>query len=117
MARRRGLANADRLALDLATVTATGAVVASPCFVYAIHSTLSNSTVSGSFSIGDTTAAADLVLEKTRIDMKFGSSAASANSEWHSPRYYNPPLYIANQLFFANSTGMASVSVEYLAAS
>ena len=117
MARRRGLGDAERLALDIATVTATGAVVATPCFVYAIHSTLTNSTTSGSLSIGNTTAAGDLVLESTRFDMKFGSSAASANSEWHYPRMFNPPLYVPNQLFFANSTGIASVSVTYLAAS
>lgn len=117
MARRRGLGNADRLALDIANVTATGAVVAAPCFVYEIIATLTNSTTSGRLSIGDTTAAGDLVLEKTRVDLKIGSAAASGNSMWMNPRYFNPPLYVANQLFFANSTGIASVSVQYIAAS
>lgn len=117
MARRRGLGDADRLAVDLATVTATGAIVAAPCFVYSIDFSLSDATVSANMSIGDTTAAADLVKESTRLDLKIGTAGASGNVDCHDNLIFNPPIYIANQLFFANSTGVASVSVAYLAAS
>lgn len=116
MARRRGLGNAERVALDLKNVTATGAVVAAPCFVYSLDVMLSDQTVSGKLSIGDTTAASDLVLESTRLDFKLSEGAASALCD-RVQRNFFPPLFIANQLFFANSTGINSVSVSYLAAS
>jgi len=117
MARRRGLSNQERLATLIATVTATGAVVSAPCFVYAIHSTLNATTATGFLSIGDTTAAADLVLESTRWDMKFGTSGVSGQTLDYVPRQFMPPLYISKQLFFANSTGINSVSVQYIPAS
>lgn len=117
MARRRGPSNMERLAFDMANVTATGAVVAAPCFVYACDFTLTDGTTTGKFSIGDTTAAADLVKESTRLDFKIGTAGSSGNSDCHDLLQFNPPVYIANQLFFANATGVNSVSVAYLAAS
>lgn len=117
MARRRGLGDADRLALDLANATATGAIVAAACFVYTMEFTLSDGTTSGKLSFGDTTAAADLVKETTRWDVKIGTAGASGNGDNHDQLYFMPPLYIANQLFFANSTGITAASVSYIAAS
>jgi len=117
MARVRGLNDSERLALDLATVTATGAIIAAPVFLYAVEWTLTDSSVSGLFSIGDTTANTDLVKESTRFDLKENMTVASGASDLHDNFAFNPPVYIANQLFFANATGIRSVSVSYLAAS
>lgn len=115
--RARGLSNAERLAVDLICVTATGAVVAAPCFVYAVEWTLTDSSVSGLFSIGDTTSTADLVKESTRLDLKVGMTVASGATDSHDNFTFNPPVAIQNQLFFSNATGIGSVSVTYLAAS
>lgn len=117
MSRRRNPNNAERLASDLANVTATGAVVAAPCFVWSALITLSDSTTSGRLSLGDTTAAADLVKESTRVDLKVGTAGASGNANPQTQVNFMPPLNVANQLMFANSTGIASVSVSYIAAS
>lgn len=117
MARTRGPSDAERLALDFITVTATGAVVATPCFLYSMDWTVSDTSVSGLFSIGDTTAAADLVKESARMDMKFGDTVASGCTDVHDNFSFNPPVYIQNQLFWAVSTGIRSISFSYLAAS
>lgn len=117
MARIRGLSNAERLASYLANVTATGAVVAAPCVVYRVAFTLSDSTTSGKLSIGDTSAAADLVKESTRFDLKVGTAGASGNVVNQHNLDFNPPLAIGTQLFWAVSTGIASVSVSYIPAS
>lgn len=115
MPRFRGAGDVERLAVDFTTVTATGAVLAFPAVVYAINAILSASTTSGMISLADTTAAADVGLESVRWDFKFGSAAASSNSEWHYPRMFTPPIAIQRQLFAAVSTGIQSVSVSYYA--
>lgn len=118
MARRRGLGNAERLACDFTYATATGALISAPCFVYQIHSTLAASTATGTLTLSDSTSTSDWsVGGDPRFDMKFGSSAASANSEFHYPRSFNPPLFVARNLYWQNSTNIASVSIEYIAAS
>lgn len=117
MARRRGVSNAERLALDMFNVTATGTVVAASVFVYSVAFTLSDSTTSGKFSLGDSTASADLLKETSRIDFKVGSANASGQGSVIEQYSYNPPLFIANNLCWTVSTGIASVSISYLAAS
>lgn len=116
MARRRGLGNMERVALDIAAVTATGAVVAAPCFVYSLDASLTDTNATGLFSIGDSTAAGDLVKESTKLNFRLGAGGASAVGHMVT-RNFNPPLYIANQLFFANATGVGHVGVSYIAAS
>lgn len=116
MASRRGMANSERLALNLANVTATGAVVAAPCYVYTLDASLSDTNATGVLSVGDSSAAGDLVKESTRLDFRLGNGGASA-AGGILVRNFIPPLYIATQLFFANSTGVNKVSVSYLAAS
>lgn len=122
MARFRGAGDIERLAVDFTSVTATGAVVSAPCFLYSVYATLDATSATGKLSFSDTTAAADVPLEATRWDLKFGSSAASANSEFHNLRYFSaigdgPPIAIQRQLFYALSTGITSFSCTYLAAS
>lgn len=120
MARFRGAGDIERLAVDFTTVTATGAVISAPCLLYSVYATLNATSATGKLSFADTTAAADVPLESTRWDLKFGSSAASANSEFHNLRYFNTigegaPVSIQRQLFYALATGIDSFSCTYLA--
>jgi hypothetical protein len=113
---RRGLTASERVSADFVNVTSTGTVLPFPCYVYRIALTLSDSTTSGKLSIGDSTASADLVKESTRLDLKVGTAGASGNANPQTVLELHPPLNIANQLFFNNSTGIASVSVTYISA-
>ena len=115
MASRRGLSNQERLAVDIKNVTATGAIVAAPCYLYWVTCSIDDSTTSGLFSIGNTSAAADLIKESTRIDLKFGTAGASGNCNEQRQLIFSPPVYIETQLFYTLSTGIDAVSVGYLA--
>lgn len=119
MASRRGLNNSERFALDLKNVTATGAVVDVPCYIYAIYCSIDDSTTSGKLSVGNTTAVADLVKESTRIDFKVGTAGASGNfiGDGVLRKHSSPPLYCQDGFYWAVSTGIDSVSVEYFPAS
>lgn len=115
--RARGPSDAERLALDFVTVTATGTVIASPCFVYSMDYTLSDTSVSGLFSFGDTSASADLVKESSRMDIKTNCTVASGTEDVHDNWTFNPPLIIQTTLCFNIATGIRSVSFSYLSAS
>lgn len=117
MARRRGMSNQERLGGFLLNVTSTGTALAAPCFVYAVQSTLTATTATGSFSFGDSSASADLVKESTKWNMKFGTAGVSGQSEDHLIRQFMPPIYISQNLIWANATGINSVSFEYIPAS
>lgn len=115
--RARGPSDAERLALDFITVTATGTVISAPCFIYSMDYTLSDTSVSGLFSFGDTTASADLAKESTRMDIKSNCTVASGTEDLHDNWTFMPPLIIQNTLCFNVATGIRSVSFSYLAAS
>lgn len=117
MASRRGMSNGDRFAVDMACVTATGAVVNVPCYVYSIIARIEDSTTSGLGLVGNTTAVADLVKESTKISFKIGNAAATANSTPIDQMRFIPPLYCQNGLYFAASTGITAISVAYFPAS
>lgn len=117
MARRRGPGDAERLALDFNSVSATGAVNSFATFLYYLDFVVTDGTTTGMFSIADTTASTDIPAETARYAFKVGTAASSGNSDNHDMFYFNPPLYFSRQLFWGVSTGITSVSVGYLAAS
>lgn len=117
MARRRGPSNQERLGSFLMNVTATGQVIAGGAFIYALQATLNASTATGLLSLADTTAAGDVVLEGARWDWKFGTAGVSGQTEDHLLRQFMPPLFVNRNLYFANSTGINSISVQYIPAS
>lgn len=110
MPRRRGPGNLDRFVVYMTNSTATGALVAAPCFLYSLDFKLSDGTTSGLLSFADTTAAGDVVLETARWDVKIGTAGASGNSDNHDPIAFNPPLNFQRNLYWANSTGIAAVN-------
>lgn len=61
MARRRGLGNSERLALDLSPITTTGAVIAVPSFVYSLDASLTDTNETELFNIADSTSTANTV--------------------------------------------------------
>lgn len=114
MPRRRGPSNENRFAVYMANATSTGAIVSAPCFVYCMDFTVSDGTTSALFAFADTTAATDVTKETAKFMIKMGTALSSGNSDNHEPIYFNPPLNIANQLFWASATGIASVNVNVL---
>lgn len=115
MARRRGLSNQERLASFLVNVTATGAVLSTPAFVYSLQCTLNATTATGLLCIADTTAAGDVALEGAgRWDWKLGCAGVSGQTSDALIRQFMPPLYVGRSLYFANSTGINSVSIQYI---
>lgn len=117
MARRRGPSNMERLGSYLANVTATGQVIPGGAFIYALQCTLNATTATGLVCIADTTAAGDVVLEASRWDWKLGTAGVSGQTSDALVRQFMPPLFINRNLYFANSTGINSVSVQYIPAS
>lgn len=119
--RARGPSNEERLALDFITVTATGAAINAPCFIYAVDWTVTDSSVSALFSLTDSTSTADMFKDTARWDMKLGMTVASGATDVHDNFSWNanggPPIAIQNGLYWCLSTGVRSVSVSYLAAS
>ena len=103
--------NAERLALDMATVSATATLVSAPCFVYSAVFSPTNTNTTGECSLADTSASADAIAESAKIQVRFGSQGASA-SVAPVVMNFNPPLYIA-QTLAAGTTGV-QVSVTYL---
>lgn len=114
MPRRRGPSNENRFSVFMANATSTGAVVASPCFVYCLDYVVTDGTTSALFTIADTTAAADATKETASFRFKLGTALSSGNSDNHEPIYFYPPINVQNQLFWAASTGISSVNVNVL---
>lgn len=79
MARSRGLAAEDRLALKIACVTADASLVLGPALVYQIIATLLDCTTTGHVSIADSSASGDADKETSKIEVQLGSGEASAN--------------------------------------
>ena len=115
MARRRGLSTPERLALDLATITATATIVSAPCFLYSAVFSLLNTNVTGIADLADTSASGDAYIELNRISVTFGSLGASGGANQPVVMNFNPPIYVAKTL--ALGTTGVKVSVTYLAAS
>ena len=114
MAQRRGLANGERLGVNMATVTADAALVGAPCYVYSLLISPLDATISGQAIVADTTAAADAVKEVAGIRMKLGSDGISAGN-FLAPIRFDPPWYVQQKLY-ADITS-CSVTVTYLDAS
>lgn len=121
MGRRRGLGNAERYALDMANVSATGIVAGTAnvgIFVYSLDASMRSSSATATFSIADTTAAADVVKESKRLNFTLGAGGAAGFPDRLS-RNFMPPLYCERALYFANEAGgpIDNVSITYQAAS
>ena len=98
MASRRGLNNEDRLALNIATVTADASLVEAPCYVYMIVASLIDTTTTGGVSIADSSASGDADKETEKLEFKLGTALTSAGAP-------NPPLVITppKPIYFAKT--------------
>ena len=70
MAGRRGLANEERVALSMATVTADASLVEAPCFVYMIVASLIDTTTTGAVTVADSSASGDADKEPEKFEFK-----------------------------------------------
>lgn len=115
MATRRGLQNAERFALDTVHSTASNSPVLAPCFVYNVVVSLTDTSVTGSLTLADSSASGDAAKEPAKLmQIKLGPGALSASSHPFAVRF-TPPVYVAQTLVCAITN--ASVAVQYIAAS
>ena len=115
MAGRRGLNNAERVALSMATVTADASLVEAPCFVYIIVASLIDTTTTGAVTIADSSASGDADKEVEKFEFKLGTALTSAGAP-NGPLVINSPkpLYFAKTCV-ADITNV-QVGVAYLPA-
>lgn len=99
MAKRRGMNGQERFALDFSAVTADGALVSAPCYVYSILISPLDTNVTGLAIVADTSAAADAVKETAQVAAKTGAGGTSAGGGINVDLKFNPPLYCAVALY------------------